>query len=329
MIFTLLCHIQENLQNIQRKQFAAIVRQFLWQWCYAVKHVDSLGAFSVCHGYRSGTQANASHLYGECNRDLSQRVNCVINTDRHFVSCPYLSACHFAFILSNNNFLYKIVISFQVNSCSIYLFPPDTRISMEWVTSYLTTLCRMRRLRLKWGSYYELWLDNDGQNFKMLFQDSILETKEKPRIFFSRHRVFEPRLEPGIAYYEFRNATRCAAPWTYSRHLLKENCKSWQISHLGRQSVHVTRHVIIAVQQHTMPVCCWSLLQWVVNQTVMSYHSWVTEGNWTIVTDRSVMCIALTLANCVQINERYATFVSDLTHVVFSQDSCGSFIRGI
>jgi len=38
----------------------------------------------------------------------------------------------------------------------------------------------MHRLHLKWGSYYELWLDN----VKLLFQDSILETKKKTSDIF-------------------------------------------------------------------------------------------------------------------------------------------------
>jgi len=42
----------------------------------------------------------------------------------------------------------------------------------------------MHRLRLKWDSYYESWLDNDVQNFKLLFQDSILETKKKTSDIF-------------------------------------------------------------------------------------------------------------------------------------------------
>ena len=70
-------------------------------------------------------------------------------------------------------------------------------------------------------------------------------------------------------------------------------------------------------------------MQWVVDQTAVNYHSWVTGENWTIVTDRSVMCIVLTLAIYVRINERYAIVVPNLTHVVCSQDSCGSFIRDI
>ena len=135
---TLPCHIQENLQNIHseavRRDSSAVSPTVMLcgQAC------GQLGAFSVCHGYRSGTQANASHLFGQCNTDLFQRAICVINTDRHFVSCPYLSACQFAFVLSNNHFFfYKIVISFQVNSCSTCNFSPQTRES-QWSECHLT-----------------------------------------------------------------------------------------------------------------------------------------------------------------------------------------------
>lgn len=191
----------------------------------------------------------------------------------------------------------------------------------------------MHILRLKWGSNYELWFDNDLQNFNMLFQDSILDTKKKPRNIFQdvefstqdSNLVFSITnlgMVPDSQRYEF------VADFCWRR-----ISKGWQIGQLSRQRVRVKRQVITAVQKHTTPVCYWGLLrlvQWVVDQTVVSHHSWVTEGNWTIVTDRSVMCIALTVANCVWINDRYATFMSNLTHVVFSQDSCGSFFfRGI
>ena len=43
--------------------------------------------------------------------------------------------------------------------------------------------------------------------------------------YFSRYRVFEPRPEPGISYYEFRNATHCASPLICSGQMLKENFK--------------------------------------------------------------------------------------------------------
>ena len=122
-------HPRKHTKYTKRSKFAAIARQFLRQCCYAVKHMDRLGAFSVCHGYRSGTQAIVSHLYGECNTGLFQRVICVINIERHFVPCPYLSACQFAFVLSNNFFMYKSVISFQVNSCSNCTLFPQTRES--------------------------------------------------------------------------------------------------------------------------------------------------------------------------------------------------------
>jgi hypothetical protein len=99
----------------------------------------------------------------------------------------------------------------------------------------------------------------------------------------------------------------------------RRTSKGWQFSQLSRQSVRVTRHVIISVQQHMMPVCCWSLLrlvQWVVHQTVVNYHSWLTGGNWTIVTDRSAMCIALTLAIYVWINERMR-LLCQIQHMLF------------
>ena len=78
-------------QYTKRRKFAAIVRQFLRQCCYAVKYLGGLGAFSVFQGYPSGTQASVSHFCGEYNRGVFQRVICFAHSDRRVPLFQYIS----------------------------------------------------------------------------------------------------------------------------------------------------------------------------------------------------------------------------------------------